>query len=170
MADAKTKPTKQSVAAHLDALDNEALRKDCKALVTLMRRITGCAPVMWGPSIIGFDQYQYPLANGKTGESCLVGFAPRKSDITIYLLTGYDGALTVERLAKLGKHKIGKACLYIKRLADVQTDVLEALITDSVAEMRRRHPKNLIWPLRPQGRPSSRWSLHLPPSPPAGLH
>lgn len=141
MAEAKTKPTKQSVAAHLDAIDDEALRKDCKTLVTLMRRITGCAPVMWGPSIIGFDQYRYPLAKGKTGESCLLGFAPRKSDISIYLLTGYGEALTQDRLARLGKHKIGKACLYIRRLADVQMDVLEALITDSVAEMRRRHPK-----------------------------
>ena len=138
--EAKTRATTSSVTAYLDAIDDEQRRKDCKALVALMRKATGCPPVMWGTSIVGFDRYAYTYASGHSGESCIVGFAPRKGDLTIYLLPGYDDPVTKERLARLGKHKTGKACLYIKRLADVDPKVLEELVVASVAETRRRHP------------------------------
>jgi hypothetical protein len=136
--EAKTKATASSVAAYLDAIDDEQRRQDCKTLVALMRKATGCDPVMWGSSIIGFDRYRYTYASGNSGESCVVGFAPRKGDITIYLLAGYEDDATKVRLARLGKHKTGKACLYVKRLADVQIDVLDELVLASVEETRRR--------------------------------
>ncbi len=142
MYEAKTKPTAASVTAFIGTIADEERRKDCRTLVALMKRVTGCAPKMWGPSIVGFDRYRYTYASGHSGESCVVGFSPRKGDITVYLLTGYEGAATQRLLAKLGKHRTGKACLYIKRLADVQLPVLERLVEQSVAEMRKRHPKD----------------------------
>ncbi len=140
MYDAKTKPTKVGVAAHIAAIDDEARRKDCRALVALMKRITGCTPKMWGPSIIGFDQYHYRYASGHEGDSCVVGFASGKAQLSIYLLAGYETNQTRALLAQLGKHKIGKACLYIKRLSDIQMPILEILVAQSVAETRRRYP------------------------------
>jgi hypothetical protein len=141
MYEAKTKPTKVSVAGHLAAIEDETRRKDCKQLAAIMKRITGCAPKMWGPSIVGFDSYHYRYDSGHEGDCCVVGFASRKADLTIYLLSGYEDAQTKALLAQLGKHKIGKACLYVKRLADVQLPILEELIKRSVAETRRRYPK-----------------------------
>ena len=113
MAEAKTQPTAASVDAYLAAIDDEARRRDCQDLVALMRRVTGCPPTMWGTAIVGFDQYAYRLASGQLGRSCIVGFSSRKTDLTIYMTAGYDGA--DELLAALGKHRLGKACLYLKR-------------------------------------------------------
>lgn len=139
MAEPKTQPTTQSVASYLDAIDDEVRRKDCKTLHAMMKRATGCAPRMWGEAIVGYDSYRYTYANGKTGDWPIVGFSARKGPISVYLMAGYDGAEA--QLAKLGKHKIGKSCLYIHKLADVQLPVLEQMIEHSVAQMRQRYPK-----------------------------
>jgi hypothetical protein len=136
--EAKTKPTARSVGDYLAAIPDEARRRDCEQLVVLMRRVTGCEPCMWGPSIVGFDRYHYRYASGHEGESCVVGFSPRKGDLSIYLLGGFEGR--EELLAALGRHRIGKACLYVRRLADVDLAVLERLVALSVADTRRRHP------------------------------
>ena len=141
MYEAKTKPTNLSVEAYLSAIEDETRRKDCEELVSLMKRVTGCSPTMWGTSIVGFDSYHYRYASGHEGESCVVGFSSRKGDISVYLLGGYESPETQELLARLGKHKIGKACLYIKRLSDIQLPVLERLVINSVAETRLRYPK-----------------------------
>lgn len=139
MAEQKTKPTGQSVKAHLDAIEDESRRKDCKALSALMKRVTGCTPKMWGPGIVGFGSYHYEYASGHSGDSCLVGFSSRKGDISIYLMPGFEGA--DELFAALGRHKRGKACLYVRRLADVDLSVLEQLVARSYAETRRRYPE-----------------------------
>ena len=139
MYEAKTKPTDLSVAEYLEAIEDESRRQDCKELAALMRRVTGCEPKMWGSSIVGFDSYHYKYASGHEGDSCVVGFSSRKGDISVYLMCGYEGA--EELLAQHGKHKIGKACLYIKRLSDVQLPILEQLVARSVTETKRRYPQ-----------------------------
>ncbi len=141
MTEPKTQSTKLSVAAYLDAIEDEGRRNDCKTLAALMKRVTGCAPAMWGTSIVGFDSYHYRYASGHEGDACVVGFSARKGDISIYLVAGYDSAESRALLMQLGKHKIGKACLYVSQLSDVQLPVLEQLVAISVADTRKRHPK-----------------------------
>ncbi len=140
MYEAKTKPTDASVAAYFAGIEDEKRRKDCEEIAALMQRVTGCAPQMWGPGIVGFDRYHYRYESGHEGDSCVVGFSSRKSEVSVYLLAGYEAPETKDLLARLGKHRIGKACLYIKRLSDVRLDVLEELVVRSVAETRRRYP------------------------------
>jgi hypothetical protein len=140
MYEAKTKPTSAAVSAYLAAIEDDTRRQDCATLVAMMERITGCPPVMWGPGIVGFDSYHYRYASGHEGDACVVGFASRKGDISVYLSGGYDTPPVQAILAALGKHKVGKSCLYLKRLADVQLPVLETLITRSVADTRSRYP------------------------------
>lgn len=128
----KTKPTDVSAAAFVDAVADETRRKDGKALLKLFKEVTGQKPVMWGPSIIGYGVYQSP-----TGPWPRTGFSPRKAEQVLYVLADYpelDGLL-----ARLGKHKTGKSCLYIKKLADVDADVLKQIVTACWAEMARRH-------------------------------
>lgn len=137
MAEAKTKPTSANVLAYIDARGNEQQRSDCAALMTMMKRVTGEPPMMWGPSIVGFGSYHYRYASGHEGDACLTGFAIRANDLVVYLMG--DDAKQTPLLAKLGKHKMGKACLYFKRLADLDTKVLETLIKGSVADLKRRH-------------------------------
>lgn len=139
MPEAKTKPTAVSVADFIAAIDDPQRRRDCEALLPMLARLSGSPATMWGSSIVGFGRYEYPLAGGKTGECCITGFSPRKSDLTLYLLAGYEGRGTQALLAKLGKHKLGKVCLYLKRLADVDLAVLEQLLAESIAETRRRY-------------------------------
>ena len=136
MADNKTKPTKMSVAAFIDALTDQTRRSDAKKFVQLMQSASGEKPAMWGPSIIGFGSYHYTYASGREGDMPLIGFSPRKAATVLYGMTGSSdsGAL----LAKLGKHTTGKGCLYIKNLADVNQKVLEALMVKSVAAKRAR--------------------------------
>lgn len=141
MYEAKTKPTRASVTAHLEAIEDDVRRADCKALAALMERVTGCAPQLWGPAIVGFDSYHYKYASGHEGDSCLVGFASRKSDISIYLTCGGDDPESERLLARLGKHKMGKGCLYVRRLADVDLSLLEQLVARSAATLRRRYPQ-----------------------------
>jgi len=138
MAEAKTTPTTASVKAFLDAIEDDERRKDCKTLVTMMKRVTGRTPKMWGPSIVGFGTYHYKYASGHEGDSCLVGFASRASAISVYLYPGDQGAAALFKA--LGPHKFGKACLYLKRLAAIKLPVLERLVVRSVAETKRRYP------------------------------
>ena len=137
-ADNKTKPTKLSVAAFLDALTDLTRRADAKALVRLMQNAAGEKPKMWGPSIIGFGSYHYKYDSGREGDMPLIGFSPRKAATVLYNLTGFSHSEAL--LARLGKHTTGKGCLYIKKLADVDQNVLEALVVKSVAAVRARSP------------------------------
>jgi len=140
MSKTKTRPTQVTAAAYIANLKDEEQRKDCKTLVSMMKRITGKSPKMWGPSIVGFGSYHYTYASGHEGDACLVGFSPRKVDLTIYLLPGLLSGKAKTFLAQLGKHKHGQACLYIRRLSDVSLPVLEKLVQHSVAEARRMYP------------------------------
>jgi len=137
MAENKTRATKASVDAYLAAIGDEARRQDCEALVALMRQVTTYDPVMWGSSIVGFGSYHYRYDSGHEGDACLVGLSSRKVDISIYLMAGFAGQ--DELLARLGKHRMGKACLYVRRLSDIDVGVLRALVAGSVAEMNRLH-------------------------------
>ena len=141
MYEAKTKPTDLSVAAYLAAIEDEERREDCEELVALMTKVTGCPPTMWGASIVGFDTYHYTYASGHEGDACVVGFSSRKGDISVYLMMGYESDEAKELLARLGKHKIGKACLYLKRLSDIHLPALEQMVARSVAEVKRRYPQ-----------------------------
>ena len=137
MAESKTKPTDASIDEYLASRASAAQLSDCKALIALLQRVTGQAPRMWGPSIVGFGSYRYPLASGKTGESCATGFAVRGKELVVYLVAESPDQASL--LAKLGKHKFGKACLYFKRLADLDQRVLEQLVRGSLAELKRRY-------------------------------
>lgn len=137
MADSKTKATEASVPAHLASVESESVRSDCQTLARLMTQWTKEPPKMWGPSIVGFGVYHYKYESGREGDSCATGFAARKNEIAIYLVA--EGAGQTELLAQLGRHKMGKACLYIRRLSEVDTGILELLVMNSVAEVRRRY-------------------------------
>jgi Domain of unknown function (DU1801) len=131
MAENKTKPTAVSVAAFIEAVPDAAKRADAKALVKLMGRASGEKPKMWGPSIVGFGTHHYKYESGREGDMPVVAFSPRKSAIVFYIGATAPGSASL--LAKLGKHTTGKGCLYIKKLADVDMAVLEALIAKAVA-------------------------------------
>jgi hypothetical protein len=137
MDENKTRPTSMSVPAFLDGCPDEARRTDAKALANLMQRVTGNEPAMWGPSIVGFDNYHYTYESGREGDMAIVGFSPRKAANVLYGTLGFDGAEAL--LAKLGKHTTGKGCLYMKRLADVDMKVLETLLERAVAATRARY-------------------------------
>lgn len=126
MAENKTKPTEITAAAFIDALGDSARREDAKALSALFERVTGETAVMWGPSIVGFGSYKYRYASGREGTSCRTGFSPRKAELVLYVGAGLPEQ--AEHLARLGKHKTGKGCLYLKRLSDVDMDSLEAIV------------------------------------------
>lgn len=137
MTEAKTKPTEASIDAYLDSRASPVQLADCKSLMAMFKRVTKEQPKMWGPSIVGYGSYSYKYESGRTGESCLTGFAVRGRELVVYLVA--ESPEQQELLAKLGKHKIGKSCLYIKRLTDIDTKVLEALVAKSVSEVKRRH-------------------------------
>jgi hypothetical protein len=138
MSDLKTRPTDASVAEFLAAIPDEGRREDCRALAQLMERATGAPATMWGSGIVGFGHYHYRYASGREGDWFLTGFASRKSDLTLYINAGFDAYEPL--LARLGRHKTGRACLYIKRLADVDLAALEELVTASVRYMRATYP------------------------------
>ncbi len=137
--EAKTKPTKMSPIQFIAGIEDESLRSDCRVIMKLMKSVTGEPPKMWGPSIIGFGSYHYKYASGHEGDACLVGFAPRKPNMVLYVMAGFTRRNAL--LAKLGKHKTGKACLYIRSLKDIDMQVLESLVTESVRYMRELYPK-----------------------------
>lgn len=138
MAANKTVANDASVRAYLDAIPDDARRSDCEAIAAMMQQVTGSPPVMWGPGIVGFGSYHYVYESGREGDAPLTGFASRKGDISIYLDCDAP-ALQAFRDA-LGRHKMGKACLYVRRLDDVDTAVLERMVTASVALTRARYP------------------------------
>jgi len=137
MAAPKTRPTKASVAAYIRRLPDERTRADCLTLVALMEKVTGEKAVMWGPSIIGFGTYRLAYADGSEADWPIAGFSPRKQDLTIYLMGVFDRR--VDLMKKLGKHRTGKVCLYIKRLADVDMKVLKELVAASVGYTREKY-------------------------------
>ncbi|RLT41381.1 MAG: DUF1801 domain-containing protein [Chloroflexi bacterium] len=132
MAELKTQQNDASVTDFINGVD-EKRRDDCFALLDLMSEVTGAPAKMWGTAIVGFGEYHYKGASGREGDWMLVGFSPRKQNLTLYIMSGFDRY--DELLAKLGKHSTGKSCLYIKRLADVDRDVLRQLVAASVAHM-----------------------------------
>ena len=139
MAEAKTKPTDASVAEYLTARASPEQLSDCKAIMAICSRATKQQAKMWGPSIVGYGSYTYPYSSGRSGESCLTGFAIRSKELVVYLMA--QSPEQAKLLAKLGRHKMGQACLYFKRLADLDPRVLEALVAGSVTALRRRHSK-----------------------------
>ena len=132
MAELKTKPTGADVTTFLNGVADEQKRRDCFTLVEMMREATGAEPQMWGDAIVGFGAEHYRYASGREGDWPLIGFSPRKQNLTLYLMYGFEqhGDL----LAKLGKHSTGKSCLYVKRLSDVHLPTLRELVNLSVAE------------------------------------
>ena len=137
MAENKTKATDVSVESYLSAIEDDSRRTDCETLARLMTKATNEQPKMWGTSIVGFGSYHYKYESGREGDSPLIGFSSRKGDITLYLESNFPRH--EELLARLGKHKTGKECLYIRRLSDVDLNVLEQLITDSLVERQDHH-------------------------------
>ena len=138
MAELKTRPNDGDVVAFLNGVADERKRQDCFAVLELMRRATGEEPMMWGDSIVGFGTYHYVYATGNSGDWPLTGFAPRAQNITLYIMAGFDQY--DELLARLGRYKTGKSCLYIKRLTDVDLAALEELVAASAAHMRQSNP------------------------------
>jgi hypothetical protein len=130
---AKTQPTSASVAGFIAAVADPTRRADCEELVRLMRRATGAEPVMWGAAMVGFGTYRYVYASGRSGDWPVVAFSPRKQDLTVYLMAGFDALGPL--LQRLGKHKTGSSCLYLEGLADIDRGVLAEMIDASVAAM-----------------------------------
>ena len=137
MSENKTKASDASVDAYLEAIEDPARRTDCQALVRLMQSITRERPRMWGSSIVGFGSYHYRYESGREGDACATGFSSRKTDISVYLTADFPGQEAL--LSRLGKHKMGKACLSIRRLSDVDIGVLEQLVARSVEAARERN-------------------------------
>jgi hypothetical protein len=132
----KTVQTDQSVAKFVSKVPDEGQRQDSLVLIDLMKRVTGEPPRMWGSSIVGFGSYHYKYESGREGDMPLVGFSPRKQNMTLYIMAGFDEYAAL--LKKLGKHTTGKSCLYVKRLDDVHLPTLEQLVRASVRHMRKR--------------------------------
>jgi hypothetical protein len=135
MAELKTQKTDASVEEFLNTVENERRRADSFALLELMREVTGEEPAMWGTSIVGFGTYRYQYASGRQGEWMQVGFSPRKRNLTLYIMPGFDGYESL--LERLGKYRTGKSCLYINKLDDVHLPTLRELIRQSVAHVKK---------------------------------
>lgn len=132
----KTQATQASVENFLAGIADDQRREDCRQVRALMEAATGAPARMWGPAIVGFGLYRYQYASGREGEWMVTGFSPRKGDLTLYIMPGFSQYETL--MARLGKYKTGKSCLYLKRLADVDRAVLEELVRESVAAMASR--------------------------------
>ena len=138
MAELKTKPTAITVADFIAAVPDDRKRAEAQVLDAMFRRVTGWQPVMWGPSIIGYGSYHYRYATGHEGDAATTGFSPRKAEHSLYIMPGHQGYADI--LARLGKHRIGKACLYIKKLDDIDMTVLEELVRRGVDDMAMLYP------------------------------
>jgi len=138
VAELKTKVNKASVTSFMNGIADKQKRADCKAVAKMMRDATGNRAKMWGSAIVGYDNYDYKYASGRSGTFMITGFSPRAQNIAVYIMPGFTKFAGL--LNKLGKHKTGKSCLYIKRLDDVDEKVLFRLINESVKEMRRKYP------------------------------
>lgn len=135
MAKTKTKPTNQSVDEFIAAFaDTEQKRQDSYALIKLMQKVSGHDPYMWGPSIIGFGSYHYKYASGHEGDAPMLGFSPRKAAISLYVFTGLQEHRHL--LDSLGKYKMGKACIYIKQLSDIDEKVLKTIMKESIRYLK----------------------------------
>jgi len=133
----KTQPTKVTVSAFLKAVEPEQRRADAKTLHALLRRVTGEKARMWGTSIVGYGEYHYKYDSGREGDHMIVGFAPRKANMVLYIMPGFSAHAGL--MKKLGKHKTGRSCLYVNKLTDIDMDVLEKLVVKSVAHMRKTY-------------------------------
>ena len=137
MAQNKTKPTDARVEDYIASRANAQQHADCRELMALLKKVTRHTPRMWGPGIVGYGSYRYTYESGRTGEAPLAAFAIRGRELVVYVLA--EGRKQRTLLSKLGKHKMGKVCLYFKRIADLDKSVLEKLVVGSVAEVRRRY-------------------------------
>ncbi len=133
----KTAKSKESVSAFVNGIEDEQLKKDCKILLKLFKDTTGLKPKMWGSSIIGFGEYTYYRSNGDEGQFMATGFSPRKSGPTLYIMPGYSNYKAL--LPKIGPHKLGKSCLYLKNLDDVDLSVIKKLITRGLKDLSKKH-------------------------------
>ncbi len=138
MAETRTRPTPVDPAGFVDAAQPPARAVDGRRVMALMERVSGHPPVMWGPSMVGFGAYRYRYESGHSGEAMRIGFSPRKAELVLYVLTGSEAQ--AELLARLGPHRTGKSCLYLKSLDRIDMDVLEAIVAGAWAEMAARHP------------------------------
>jgi hypothetical protein len=136
MAENKTKPTRSSVTAFLNKIRDQQLRDDCFAIVEMMQKVSNCEPVMWGSAIIGFGTYHYVSKSGREGDWIMIGFSPRKQNISIYLMGGLKKV--EDQISKLGKYKIGGGCLYIKSLSNVNVTVLKKVFARAFKEAQRK--------------------------------
>lgn len=133
----KTQATNASVSGFLSSIADESVRKDCRTIAGIMEKATGEKPRMWGANIVGFGTYRYEYSGGREAEWMITAFAPRKQNITLYIMPGFEER--DELLARLGPHACGKSCLYIKRLSDVHVPTLEKLVKRSVDHMRQKY-------------------------------
>lgn len=138
MSEPRTRPTDTDPRQVIAAIEHDRRRTDALTVLELMEEVTGEPPVMWGESIIGYGRYRMTYANGREADWMLVGFAPRKTKLVLYIMSGFDAY--DDLLTRLGKHKTGASCLYINKLADVNMDVLRELVAASVAHMRATNP------------------------------
>jgi len=138
VTDLKTQKNKASVESFLNAVEPEQRKQDAFAVLELMKKITGEEPAMWGSSIVGFGSYHYVYASGREGDWMRIGFSPRKTALTLYIMSGF--AKYDELMDKLGKYKTGKSCLYIKKLEDVDIKVLTQLMKESLKYMKKTYP------------------------------
>lgn len=141
MAENKTKPTGSSVVAFINAIEHPVRKADAIELDKIFREVSGFEPTMWGPTIIGYGKYHYTYESGREGDMCATGFSPRKANLSLYIMPGYQDFGHI--LNRLGKHKLGKACLYINKLADVDIDVLKEIIRAGLDDL------NSKWPVEP---------------------
>lgn len=135
----KTQPTAISPVDFVAQVEHPTRRADAERLLEIFAEVTGLQPKMWGPSIIGYGRYHYKYDSGREGDFLMTGFSPRKGNLVLYIMPGYREAKQQEMLARLGKHKLGKSCLYINKLADVDEAVIREIISDGVADMRDRY-------------------------------
>ena len=138
MAELKTRPNDGSVEDFLGSVEDPGRREDCRRILDLMQEVTGHPPRMWGPSIVGFGTYHYKYASGREADWMLTGFSPRKQNLTLYIMSGFDHE--DELMGRLGKYKTGKSCLYLKKLDDVDLDVLREMVRSSVERMKKMYP------------------------------
>jgi hypothetical protein len=136
MTELKTRPTEASVDDFIAAIPDETRREDCRTVVEIMKDATHSEPKMWGPAIVGFGEYHYKYDSGREGDWFLAGFSPRKSALTLYVMAGFDRYDSI--MARLGKYKTGKSCLYVKKLSNIDLDVLRELVVESVKHMSRK--------------------------------
>lgn len=138
-AENKTQVTKVEPKDFVAAVENPKRRADGEAMLAFFERVTGLKAQMWGPSIIGYGRYHYKYESGREGEAMLTGFSPRKSNLVFYIMPGYREVEMQEKLSRLGKHKLGKSCLYVNKLDDIDLDVLEEIVLDGVSYMREKY-------------------------------